>query len=558
MSLALPPPCDIGLPARFQAWRPGQVEAIEFAIDDPRRFKGLVLPTGAGKSAIYMTIPRLTGWRTVVLTSTKALQRQLASEFEDETTALMQGQRNYECVAVQPGRELANSFGSANSWALMVDQGPCHSGVSCSLMENGCGYYDAIRAVMKADIVITNYAWWFTLLMNSKVTLRPDLLVLDEAHAAPDALADALGATLKCAEVREFLPHKHFEMPPAEDAAQWIAWAGRAASHLARMLEGTTAHDRETASRLRRAQALQRACSRIAKIDPALLIVTPEMDGAEYKFDVIWAAEYAEPWLFRGVPRVVLTSATMSRHTGEMLGLMEKQLGMYEAGEGFDRRRRPVYVCPAIDIITGDKVRVDHRMNARHEEVWLQHIDRIVERRGDRKGIIHSISYRRRDMLMAKSIHRGRMLTHGRHDTAERIAEYRRAARDSGAVLVSPAVTTGYDFPGDECEYQIVCKIPFPDGRDPITAARSLVDKKYPNYLAMQQLVQMAGRGMRSADDRCETFIVDAHASWFLSKHGDLMPKWFRQAILHVTEIPVAPPRVNVQPSLAAQESEPE
>lgn len=557
--LVLPPPVDIGLPERFSSWRQGQPEAIEFAIDDPRRFKGLVLPTGAGKSLIYMTVPQLTGWRTVILTSTKALQRQLVNDFASDTTALMQGQRNYECLAVQPGRELSGAFGSASTFTATVDQGPCHSGVACSLQESGCGYYDAIRAIFKAQVVITNYAWWFSLVMNPKITLRPDLLVLDEAHAAPDALADAIGATLKVSDVREFLPNKHYEMPDDVKATDaWVEWAGRSAAKLASMLEGTRAHDRDTARRLRRGQSIFYALSRIAKIEPALLIVTPEMDGTELKFDVVWAAEYAEPWLFRGVPRVILTSATMSKHTGEMLGIMDKHLGLFEAGEGFDLRRRPVYVLPAQDVITGSRVNVDHRIDARREAIWLAHIDKILTARGDRKGIIHSISYGRRDMLMAKSACRDRMMTHGRHDAAERIAQYRQAPRDSGAILVSPAVTTGYDFPGDECEYQIVAKIPFPDGRDPITASRSLVDKKYPSYLAMQQLVQMAGRGMRSADDRCETFLVDGHASWFMSKHADLAPKWFRRAVRHVTEIPAAPPRVNVQPSLATRDGDSE
>jgi Rad3-related DNA helicase len=120
------------------------------------------------------------------------------------------------------------------------------------------------------------------------------------------------------------------------------------------------------------------------------------------------------------------------------------------------------------------------------------------------------------------------MVTHSRHDTADRIATFR---TKPGAVLVSPSVTTGYDFPFGDCEYQIVCKVPFPDSRDPITAARTLVDPRYPSHLAMQALVQMVGRGMRAPTDQCETFIVDAHAHWFLSKHADLAPKWFRRAV---------------------------
>jgi len=106
-----------------------------------------------------------------------------------------------------------------------------------------------------------------------------------------------------------------------------------------------------------------------------------------------------------------------------------------------------------------------------------------------------------------------------------------------------------------QCEFQIIVKIPFPDGRDPVTAARSLVDRKYPAHLAMQTLVQSVGRGMRAADDRCETFVTDAHASWFLSKHSDLAPKWFRKAVkrLDAGMVPQCPPPVDRQLVAAAE-----
>jgi Rad3-related DNA helicase len=70
------------------------------------------------------------------------------------------------------------------------------------------------------------------------------------------------------------------------------------------------------------------------------------------------------------------------------------------------------------------------------------------------------------------------------------------------------------------------------------------VDKRYPAYLAMQELIQSCGRGMRSADDQCETFITDAHANWFLSKNADLAPQWFKRAIrrLDPGSIPTPPP----------------
>jgi hypothetical protein len=82
-----------------------------------------------------------------------------------------------------------------------------------------------------------------------------------------------------------------------------------------------------------------------------------------------------------------------------------------------------------------------------------------------------------------------------------------------------------------------------------------LVDKRYPNHLAMQTLVQAVGRGMRAEDDACETFIVDAHAIWFLSKHGDLAPRWFRRAVrrLEPGTVPTPPPALGPRVTAMAE-----
>jgi ATP-dependent DNA helicase DinG len=540
--VTFPSPQAFGLPPQFTSWRPGQVEGIFRATSDSPRFSGLVLPTGAGKSLIYVAAAHLSGKRTVILTSTRALQRQLLTDFGSlEGTMLVQGQRAYPCTALQPGGELVGTFGIPLE-TVMADTAPCHVGAACSLMDGGCPYYDALRLAQRSSIVITNYAWWFAMLRQppERRPGRPDLLILDEAHAAPDALADALGATIAKATVLEVLK----EGLPAYDSLsprEWIDWAGRRAGRLAVMLDGVRARDHETAKKLRRAQTLLRTCQTISRLDATLLLVSPEHDGV--RFDLVWAAPYHE-MLFQGVPKVVLTSATLSTMTADLLGIAPNTLDLYESGEGFPVDQRPVYL---FNESAFGLIRVDHRMSPDTERRWINRIDQILRKRQDRKGIIHSVSYARRDAIMAKSDYKDRMITHGRHNTAAQIEAFKNAP--PGTILVSPAMTTGYDFPYDQCEYQIVTKIPFPDTRPPIIKARTEIDGRYPMYVAMQELVQMVGRGMRAPDDHCETFIVDDHAQWFLSKHAKLAPRWFRRAIERIDRAPEPPPPLGLRVS---------
>jgi hypothetical protein len=50
------------------------------------------------------------------------------------------------------------------------------------------------------------------------------------------------------------------------------------------------------------------------------------------------------------------------------------------------------------------------------------------------------------------------------------------------------------------------------------------------------------------------TFIVDAHAGWFLSKNADLAPRWFRRAISRLDTLPAPPPPLAVVISTARGE----
>ena len=99
-------------------------------------------------------------------------------------------------------------------------------------------------------------------------------------------------------------------------------------------------------------------------------------------------------------------------------------------------------------------------------------------------------------------------------------------------VLVSPSVTTGYDFSQAECgfgrpQYLIVGKVPYPDTSEPVTKARHEDDKDWTSYQAMETLIQECGRASRSMGDKCEVFSVDDSTVWFMRLYGRFAPSWF-------------------------------
>src|SRR6185369_10618035 len=123
---------------------------------------------------------------------------------------------------------------------------------------------------------------------------------------------------------------------------------------------------------------------------------------------------------------------------------------------------------------------------------WVNLIDRILQARPDRKGIVHTTSFERANFLKMHSQHSARLLLNESKNTKEVVAMFKMAKQP--LILVSPSMTTGYDFPYTQCEFQVIGKIPFPDLRTKAAKVRSDRNKEWQGYMAAQQLVQSSGR----------------------------------------------------------------
>lgn len=530
MSLLLPPPSALGAPAHFATWRPHQPKAIMTAIETDKRFIAAVLPTGSGKSLTVVGAALLTGWRTAILTSTKLLQHQYTKDFAEAGMVDVRGMNAYRCLGF---KDEFLQFADGARWQG-CEEGPCHSGHSCyrkPTLSNpdarGCQYNDAVQGAREARLVVTNYKFWLSQYYFGRGLGEFDCLVLDEAHNAPQELADFLSTELTNKDVEGTLQTTFPKL--TDDLVEWAAWAKREAARVERMLEGWKPHSRPEMQRHRAMKGAARKLSVLSTMTAEDWVATE--DNGVWHFDPIWVKDHVET-LLRKTPKVILTSATFNKKTAEMMGVPLENTEWHEAPSDFPIARRPVYYVPT--------VKVDFRTTVAEEKMWVARIDQIVRARGDRKGIIHTVSYKRRNFILEHSEFAGQMITHDSRTAKSAVEQFKAAG--PGTLLVSPSMTTGYDFPYSEAEYQIILKIPFPDSRHPVMQARTAVDKDYGAYIAMQELVQAVGRGMRAIDDQCETFIIDDNAQWFLYKHRGLAPQWFLQAYKRVETLPTPPP----------------
>lgn len=552
----IPPPNVIGLPAKFDRWRATQARAALQILDSSRRFVIQNMPTGAGKSLVYAAAAKLNGGRTVILTGTKALQAQLMKDFAESGLVEVRGQNSYPCRALAKDGPLygmledtkaaqAHLYRRTNTSGsdFSVEDGPCHAGVACPIKAS-CDYYVAVDTACKSELVVANYAFYLAYQNFTEEGFGPiDMLVCDEAHEAPDQLGEFIKVELSAWEVQTLLQSRTLEA--GTTIGHWREWA---AYHLQRIngqiddirgaVKGYMTEGRKMPGNLlRQSKSLKRVQRKLSTLSTLQGEWVTELtrDGVQM-FSPVWPGPYAEGYLFKQIPKVVLVSATVNERTAHYLGIKPQTREFNAYPSTFAKQRRPVIHVETV------------RMNFRTERdpavqrQLLARIDQIIGPRVEAglNGIIHTVSYARRDNVRQHSDYRDRMMVHESHTTATVVAQFK-AQRGRGKILVSPSVSTGYDFPGDECRWQIILKVPFPDSRGELMKARIATDNEYVNYLAVMELVQQAGRGMRGEDDWCETFILDDNIGWFMfGKQGvkDLLPKWFLDAYRSMPTVP--------------------
>ena len=539
---SFPSPSSLGAPDRFTAWRSSQVQAFKNLLDDPGKGKRIsldIIPTGVGKSLLYMTLAFLESHaRFLILTSTKALQDQLMNDFGTHPDVCdIRGIANYPCIALKPGGEHAQLervtrivFRQPPPTPLGCELGPCMGGMTCSLKDKGCLYFDRARQAKAARVVITNYAYWLSIQPGALGDF--DYLILDEAHEAPSELSDHLRVRITDREADSHLKGRR----PPMDLLEVRGWAKAGHSAILPDIEkiqaaATGGDDRK---RLKTLKELSIRLQRVTQAGPDWVCWREEPDrwnpdaSPATCYEPVWPKHHTEAKLFRNISRIALFSATATPKTLEFLGVDTKapDVRVTEYPSPFPAERRPIiYAKPLMkELATRLTYKADDSVLRR----WLEKIDGIIKTRLDRKGILHTVSYDRARLVMMNSQHRQHLLSHESRNTRQTVQAFR--VSQAPKLLVSPSVTTGVDFPMDLCRYQIIGKIAFPTSTDPITKARTKDDPDYPHHLAMTHLVQAVGRGMRGEEDWCETIIIDDNWSWWGYKYRHLAPGWFWDA----------------------------
>lgn len=506
-------PKELGFDAKvYPNWRRFQYQTIQRILTSTKRFIILSAPTGAGKSAIALGVARLLlreGKVTTILTKDTRLQDQyMAYEFPDHPPKTGMGRRNFPCIL--PGED------------CMADKAPCTDGFDCPLSHPGtdgtpqsipCPYYQQRAVADAAPIRVLNYPFYFFERLYGM--FKSDVIICDEGHNVDSEILKHLSVVITKGDL-ETIKSLRLRLAPPEhellthcrkllDSAATIEHAARAVV----TKKGADAPDE--------VKSLAKKMAQIGFLSQKMVHVSQE-----FKFSPILPDEFAPSMLLNQAGKVVLMSATIFGPEYWQHRLGARDVDYIELPSTFPPENRPVIYDPVAYFNKDDW----NEGNEWKLERLAKKIDGIIRDRLPKKGIIHTVSYRRAlDYINRSMFKSSDLLILGQ--TREDIARF---INSPMGILVSPSITEGIDLPDELCQYVIWMKVPFPNEGDPVIKLQKEIDKSVYQYQTVSTVVQGSGRGMRHDQDFCEVFILDK--AWSNTYRQVQLPAWFTESFV--------------------------
>lgn len=520
----------------FPSPREGQLEIIvrlNEAIEQGYPYLILEAGTGTGKSAVATTLARMYQ-PAYILTMTKQLQSQYAAEFG---YPLVKGRGNFACL--DSNLDLSCDMGTCQT-TPSSQEFSCDYGVTKSPFEGGYAFQDAFGAPIyfrsqdhcpyweqkaesaESNITLMNYDYALLELNYVKHFGKRQLMVLDEAHNLEDKLMRRLEVNLSRQrlekDVRKTIPRS---MMAYKEPVEWILFLESlydAYAELSVKEMPKNQADRVTSTKLRLSELLNNL-----EDQPENWVV--DADHAGVSFKPLRVDGYTENRLFQYADTCLFMSATIldKELFSRWLGLEPDEVFYLEVPSPFPAGNRPVHMNLA--------GKMSQRLIKRTAPKTIPILEKIIKHHKYEKGLIHTHNYKCQQYIM-NQLNSSRLIGHNSQNREYALYEFEKTQEPR--ILVSPSMSEGVDLPYEQCQFQVIYKIPFPYLGDPQVNERRKQDPRWYAYKTVITLLQAYGRGMRAEDDYCETYILDGNIRMLLTgkMYRNLIPRFFKEAIV--------------------------
>lgn len=528
---------DKGFPFRGEdgapSYYPGQREAIVDiiqAFEEGNRYVIVDAPTGAGKSGIAATVSAYYGggcWATTP-------KNMLVDQYKKLGFRLLKGAGNYDCCNYGGSCQQAMTYYKAKGELHKEARGCCKQ----------CGYKNDAEDFFDPDweggCITNTHFMWSGLGLFTKLPPK-ELLVVDEAHLLESTLADMVKVVVR----KEDLDAIDFDIPLTNESGldAWIAKytnaldlqitkyldilknskldrASKSIAELVQSLDHLTRRRRN----IRTYTDFSTATSWIRKLQ-----VDSKNRVEKVEMEPVYGGFLAEH-LFSTANRILLMSATFldKHHTSIELRIPENKLAYI---------RMPSYFPPENQLMFWDpELRLNFGNMEQNLPRLVEKIDRILDHHIGERGLIHTVSYKLTNSILALTRHRKRMSVV--KDGEKQVHAIEKHYKKKGSILIGPAFVEGLDLAGDTGSFCIFPKVPFPPiATDEKLATRERSHPGYGNLLTARSIVQGKGRVTRSDKDFSTSYFLDGNLSMLLrGPSASYFPDLFWRSLRIVSE----------------------
>ena len=147
------------------------------------------------------------------------------------------------------------------------------------------------------------------------------------------------------------------------------------------------------------------------------------------------------------------------------------------------------------------------------------------------KGIIQTASYdlAKEFVKDAPCELRSRLLLY--ENSLEKTNFIKMHEKSNNTILIGPSLSEGIDLPGDLCRFIIILKVPYASLKDKLVKAKMELFPSWYKADASNTIIQGIGRGNRSKDDWCVTYIVDGCFGQLYAATKEQYPKELQDRI---------------------------
>lgn len=527
-----------------ESFREGQKECIEKALgafESGKKFVMLEAPTGAGKSAIGLTIARFFG-NAYYLTVQKILQSQIIKDFGSDNVVDLKGRNAYEC----------NYWDNRNEWIKNGDPLPdtdtklypkpnkpigCDVGV-CKVRDdksklaicfnsNGkalCPYWGQVAKAQTSHLAIMNFkSFLFQTTFTDNFGER-SILILDECHRAEPELLDFISISIMD---MAFSPLRWPMLDSASDYAEFIRESN--------LLDTVEQKERYARYAGQSKEADEWASLKfklnlfLAADSTHWVSMCKEIkDGRARILELkpIFLEKYAYEYLFSKADYVLMMSATIlsADEMRSMLSIDKSECFAYKMKNRFPKKNRP--------IVVQDVGSMSYNKKAETHPKLVDKVTEICKRHVNHKGIIHTHNFEITKWLLNECPMETSKRFLFQEDFASKDEMLAKHAASANTIIVAPAMHEGLDLKGDLSRFQIIAKVPYPSlGDNPQLKARMEKSPNYYNWLTALKIVQSYGRSIRSENDWAITYVLDSDFNMFCKRASNMLPEWFTEAI---------------------------